>query len=392
MNIVISAARRTPIGAFQGALSTVSAVELGVTATRAVLSDLPTVGPIDDLVVGNVLQAGSGMNIARQIAIHAGLPQSTPGQTVNRVCGSGLQAVIAAAQALQAGDGKAYLAGGTENMSAAPYLLSKARTGYRLGHGELIDSIMSDGLTDPFYHYAMGVTAENVASAWKISREDQDAYAVESQRRAAAAVASGAFQDEIIAVTVPTRQGPVVVAADEHPRPNTTMEALAKLPPAFLPQKGTVTAGNASGMNDGAAILLVTSEDFARVHQWPILATVIGYAVAGTDPACMGAAPALAIPAALQRARLKVEDADLFEINEAFAASSLAVRRELHLDPEKVNPCGGAIALGHPIGASGARILVTLIHTLRRWHKEIGVASLCIGGGMGIAMVVRCAA
>jgi acetyl-CoA C-acetyltransferase len=393
MTIVISAARRTPIGAFQGAFCEVSATDLGVAAARAVLADLaPATGiatEIADVVVGNVLQAGLGMNIARQIAIRAGLPQSTPGQTVNRVCGSGLQAVVTAAQALKAGDGKVYFAGGTENMSAAPYLLPKARAGYRFGNGELVDSLTRDGLTDPFHHYAMGLTAENVASRWKISREEQDAYAVESQRRAAAAAARGAFQDEIVPVSVPARKGAVVVAADEHLRPGTTLAALAQLQPAFLPQGGTVTAGNASGLNDGAAMVAVTTEAYARAYDLPVLASVVSYAVVGTDPAIMGTAPALAIPAALRRAGLDTADIDWFELNEAFAAPSIAVVRDLRLDPGKVNPCGGAIALGHPIGASGARILVTLVHALRRFQKELGVASLCIGGGMGIAMVLR---
>lgn len=389
MRIVIVAARRTPIGSFQGGLSEVSSVRLGAAATEAVLENI-AVEAISDVIVGNVLQAGSGMNVARQIAIRAGLPHTTPGQTVNRVCGSGLQAVITACQGLRAGDGALYLAGGTENMSAAPYLLTQARSGYRFGDGELIDSLAHDGLTDPFHHYAMGVTAENVASAWKITREEQDRFAAESQRRAAEARSQGVFREEIVPITVASRKGTIVVSQDEHIRPDTTAEALAKLRTAFLAENGTVTAGNASGLNDGAAMLVVTTEEYARNYGLPVLAEVISYATVGVDPAMMGIAPASAVPAALRGTHLTLKDIDLFELNEAFAAQSLAVIRDLAIDAEKVNPFGGAIALGHPIGASGARVLVTLIHALRAKGKEHGVASLCIGGGMGIAMVLRC--
>jgi acetyl-CoA C-acetyltransferase len=388
VNPVIVAAKRTPIGDLMGAFCELPAVHLGTAAAEAVLDHLPR-EDFADVIVGNVLQAGLGMNIARQIAIKAGLPQSTPGQTINRVCGSGLQAVITAVQALKAGDGSMYLAGGTENMSCAPHLLLKARSGYRYGNGELVDSIVNDGLTDPFHNVAMGMTAENIASTWQIAREEQDAFAVESQRRAAQAIASGAFAEEMIPVSGPSRKGPVVVFADEHPRPGTTRETLAKLRPAFLPKGGTVTAGNASGLNDGAAMLVIASEDYARAAGLPILARVLSYATVGVDPATMGMGPAAAVPLALRRSGLSLADIDLFELNEAFAAQSIAVIRELKIDPEKVNPFGGAIALGHPIGASGARVLVTLIHALRSLKKEHGVASLCIGGGMGIAMVVR---
>lgn len=390
MKIVIVAARRTPIGSFQGSFAAISSVGLGVAAARAALEDLPK-DEIADVIVGNVLQAGSGMNVARQIAIHAGLPQRTPGQTVNRVCGSGLQAVICAIQGIKSGDGMVYLAGGTENMSAAPYLLPKARSGYRYGDGELVDSIAKDGLTDPLHRYAMGITAENVASAWKITRAEQDAFAVESHRRAADSVASGLFQEEIIPVTVSSRKESLIVSTDEHIRRETSMQALAALRPAFLPEGGTVTAGNASGLNDGAAILVIATEQYARANGLPILAEVLSYSVVGVDPSIMGIAPAVAVPVALRKAGLAVTDIDLFELNEAFAAQSLAVIHDLKIDPAKVNPRGGAIALGHPIGASGARVLVTLIHSLRSCGKEHGVASLCIGGGMGIAMVLRCA-
>ena len=387
MKIVILAAKRTPIGSFLGSFSDFSAVDLGVAVTQAVIPGLPNQN-IADVIVGNVLQAGSGMNVARQIAIKAGLPQSTPGQTINRVCGSGLQAVITAAQALKAGDGSIYIAGGTENMSAAPYLQLRARTGYRYGAVELADSIVKDGLTDPFHDYAMGMTAENVATSWRISREEQDAFALESQRRVASAIQCGAFDAETVPVIVPSRKGPLVVSKDEHPRPDTTAEKLAQLKPAFLPD-GTVTAGNASGINDGAAMLTIAEETFTRSLSLPPLAEILSYATVGIDPATMGMGPAAAIPLALKRANLTISDIDLFELNEAFAVQSIAVMRELRLDHAKVNPLGGAIALGHPIGASGARILVTLVHALVRLKKEHGVASLCIGGGMGIAVVVR---
>ena len=388
MKTVIVAAKRTPIGAFLGSFADFSAVDLGVKATKAVLGNLVH-ADIADVIVGNVLQAGSGMNVGRQIAVRSALPHDIPGMTVNRVCGSGLQAVVSAAQALKAGDGKVYLAGGTENMSMAPYLLLKARSGYRYGNGELVDVIQKDGLTDVFHNCAMGVTAENVATKWGITRDEQDAFSAESQRRAAEASSNGAFDGEIVTVSVPARKGPIEVSKDEHIRPGTTVEGLAKLKPAFQPQSGTVTAGNSSGLNDGAAMLVVTSEEYARANGLPILAEIVSYAVAGVDPALMGIGPAAAVPAAVKRAGMTIADIDLFELNEAFAAQSIAVVRELKADPAKVNLRGGAIALGHPIGASGARVLVTLIHALHSTRKEVGAAGLCIGGGMGIAMVLR---
>lgn len=385
--IVITAAKRTPIGSFMGSLKDVTAVDLGVSAANAVLNGT-THGDIADVIVGNVLQAGQGMNPARQMAVKSGLPHDVPGQTVNRVCGSGLQAVISAVQGLRSGDGQLYLAGGIESMSRAPYLLPGAREGYRLGHGTLLDSILSEGLTDVFHNYHMGVTAENIARQWGITREDQDAFALESQRRAAAAIASGAFQDEVVAVEVPGKKGVTLFERDEHVRPDTSAEALAKLRPAFE-KDGTVTAGNASGLNDGAAMVAVTTQEYARANGLPILAEIAAYAAIGVDPAIMGIGPAKVVPVALKKAGMGVGDVDLFELNEAFAVQSLAVVRDLGVDAAKVNVTGGAIALGHPIGASGARVLVTLLHALRRGGKEHGVASLCIGGGMGIAVVVR---
>ena len=385
--IVITAAKRTPIGAFMGSLKEVSAVDLGVAVVSPILQGL-NLEDVADVILGNVLQAGQGMNPARQVALKAGLPMKTPGQTINRVCGSGLQAVVNAVQGLKSGDGTLYIAGGIESMSRAPFLLPQARTGYRFGHTEVVDSILSEGLTDAQLKYSMGITAENVAVRWKITREEQDGFAVESQRRAAVAKSDGAFLEELIPVNVPGRKGVIVFSEDEHARADTTLEGLAKLRPAFKQDGGTVTAGNASGLNDGAAILAVTTEDYAREHGLPILAKILSYATVGVEPEVMGMGPASAVPIALGRAGLSLSDIELFELNEAFAAQSIAVIRELGLDSSKVNVTGGAIALGHPIGASGARVLVTLIHALRRNRKEFGVASLCIGGGMGIAMVL----
>ena len=388
--IVITAAKRTAIGAFMGSLKDVSAVDLGVAALTPVLQGL---NPEDvaDVIVGNVLQAGQGMNIARQIALKAGLPVKTPAQTINRVCGSGLQSVVSAAQALKAGDGKLFLAGGVECMSRAPYLLTQARAGFRYGNGEVLDSILSEGLTDAMLKYSMGITAENVAAKYKISREDQDAFALESQRRAGAAKTSGAFAEEIVPVNVPARKGTVVFDQDEHGRADTTLEGLAKLRPAFKPDGGTVTAGNSSGINDGAAMVAVTTEDYAKEHGLPILARILSYATVGVEPDVMGMGPACAVPIALSRAGLTIADMEIFELSEAFAAQAVAVIRALGADPAKVNVNGGAIALGHPIGASGTRLLISLIHALRSQKKELGIASLCIGGGMGIAAVVAAA-
>ena len=384
--MVIVAAKRTPIGSFMGSFKDVSAADLGIAAAKGVLEGVNG-EDIADVIVGNVLQAGQGMNVARQIGRGAGLPDSVPGITVNRMCGSGLQAVVSAMQGLKAGDGQLYLAGGTENMSRAPYLLPKAREGYRLGHGELQDSILVDGLTDVFGGYHMGITAENIAEQWNLTREMQDAFALESQTRAAAAQEGGHFADELVSVEVPSRKGPVQIDKDEYPRA-TTAEALAKLKPAFK-KDGTVTAGNASGINDGAAMLVVATEEYAQANGLPILAEIVSYANIGVDPSIMGIGPAKAVPVALEKAGMTVADVDLFELNEAFSAQSLAVVHDLKADPAKVNITGGAISLGHPIGASGARVLVTLIHQLRRTNKETGVASLCIGGGMGIGMVIR---
>jgi acetyl-CoA C-acetyltransferase len=383
---VITAAKRTAIGGFQGSFKDTSAVDLGVVATRAILPGLP-VEDIADVIVGNVLQAGNGMNPARQVVLKSGLPDFVTAQTINRVCGSGLQAVVTALQGLQCGAGKLYLAGGTENMSRVPYLLPKARTGYRYGSAEMLDGILSEGLSDPCLGYAMGVTAENVAEQFGITRQEQDVFALESQARAAKAIGEGFFDAEIVPVPIKTKKGVVEFKIDEHPRSDSTLDALAKLKPAFNPN-GTVTAGNSSGLNDGAAMLAVCTAKYAQDHGLPVLARVLSYGLAGIAPATMGLGPASAVPIALQKAGLTADQIDLFELNEAFAAQSIAVVRKLGLDPAKVNVSGGAIALGHPIGASGARVLVTLVHALRRLGKRTGVASLCVGGGMGIAIVI----
>ncbi len=385
---VIVSAVRTPIGAFGGALAEVPAPRLGAVVIREALRRAG-VAPeqVDEVIMGNVLQAGLGMNPARQAAMAAGLPETVPATTINKVCGSGLKAVVLAAQAVLTGDAEVVVAGGQENMSAAPYLLPKARFGYRMGHDQLLDSMILDGLWCAFADCHMGVTAENISERWEISRAEQDAFAAESQRRAAEAVRSGRFNDEIVPVEVPSRKGPVVVSMDEHPRPDTTVERLAALRPAFK-KDGSVTAGNASGINDGAAAVVVMSRRKAASLGIEPLATIRSWAAAGVDPAIMGIGPVPATRKALARADLDVRQLDLVEANEAFAAQSIAVQRELGLDPERLNVNGGAIALGHPIGASGARILVTLLHEMRRRAAHLGLATLCIGGGQGIAMVV----
>jgi acetyl-CoA C-acetyltransferase len=387
---VILGACRTPIGAFGGAFRDLSAVDLGAVAIREAITRAG-VAPADvgDVVLGCVLQAGSGMNVARQAARQAGLPIEVPAETVNRVCGSGLQAVVHAVEAICIGYVDTVVAGGTESMSNAPYLLKGARWGYRMGNAEVVDSMLHEGLTCAMGGCHMGITAEEVATRYHVSRADQDAFSAESQRRAAQAIAEGRFNDEIVPVPVPRRKGePVMVGTDEYPRRDTTVERLAALKPAFK-KDGTVTAGNASGINDGAAALVVTAGKKARALGRTPLARILAYACAGVDPAIMGIGPVPAVRSVLDRAGLKIDDVDLFELNEAFAAQSLAVARELGIDAAKINVNGGAIALGHPIGASGARVLTTLIYALRARKLKHGVASLCIGGGMGIAMVVE---
>jgi acetyl-CoA C-acetyltransferase len=387
---VILSACRTPIGSFGGALKDLSAADLGAIVVREAIARAGVgVEDVADVVLGCVLQAGAGMNVARQAALGAGLPNEVPGEVVNRVCGSGLQAVVHAVEAIRVGYVDLVVAGGTESMSNAPYLLKGARWGYRMGNAEAIDSMLSEGLMCAINDCHMGITAEEVASRFGVARVDQDAFAVESQRRAAAAIESGAFTDEIVPVPIPQRKGdPVLFSTDEYPRPGTTVEKLAALKPAFR-KDGSVTAGNASGINDGAAALVVTTGDKARTLGRKPLARILAYVSTGVDPKIMGIGPIPAVRKVLDRAGLRMADIDLFELNEAFAAQSVAVLRELQVDAAKVNVNGGAIALGHPIGASGARVLTTLIYALRARRLRYGVASLCIGGGMGIAMAVE---
>ena len=387
---VILSACRTPIGSFGGALRDLTAVDLGAIAIREAIARAGVKpAEVGDVVMGCVLQAGAGMNVARQASIRAGVPVEVPAETVNRVCGSGLQAVVHAVEALRVGYVDTVVAGGTESMSNAPYLLKGARWGYRMGNAEAIDSMLQEGLTCAINSCHMGVTAEEIATRYNVSRADQDAFSAESQQRAERALKDGSFKAEIVAVEIPQKKGdPVRVDTDEYPRAGTTAEKLGGLRPAFK-KDGSVTAGNASGINDGAAALVVTTAAKARAAGRAPLARVVSYAVAGVDPMIMGMGPVPAVRKAVERAGLTLNDIDLFELNEAFAVQSLAVARELGLDAERVNIHGGAVALGHPIGASGARILTTLVYALRAKKLTRGVASLCIGGGMGIAMVVE---
>jgi acetyl-CoA C-acetyltransferase len=387
---VIVSAARTAIGTFSGTLANTSASELGAVAIRAALERAKMEpGAVDEVLMGCILQAGQGQNPARQAALKAGLPVEIPCTTINKVCGSGLKSVALAAQSIMAGDAEIVVAGGAENMNLAPYMLDKARTGYRMGHGQLIDSMIHDGLWCIFGDTHMGITAENLAEKYGVSRAEQDEFAAASQAKAAAAIESGRFADEIVPVMLPQRKGdPIRFDKDEHVRPGTTVESLAKLRPAFK-KDGTVTAGNASGINDGAAAVVVMSADRAKAMGLAPLAKVRAYASAGVDPSVMGIGPVPATRKALAKAGLTIEDIGLIEANEAFASQSLAVGRDLGWDPAVVNVNGGAIALGHPIGASGARILVTLVHEMQKRDVKYGLATLCIGGGMGIAMIVE---
>ena len=387
--VVIVSGARTAIGNFNGSLAGVSAVDLGVTAVKEAIKRAGiTPEMVDDTIMGCILQAGLGQGVARQVAVKSGIPVEKPAYTINMICGSGLRAVQIAAQQIISGECDIVVAGGTENMSAAPYLLRNARTGYRMGHGEIIDSMIYDSLTDVFNNYHMGITAENLAEQYNITREEQDAFAASSQNKAEAAIKEGKFKDEIVPVVIPSKKGDIVVDTDEFPRAGVTAEALAKLRPAFK-KDGTVTAGNASGINDGAAALVVMAADKAEELGLKPLARIAGYASAGVDPSIMGIGPVKAVKKALERANLKLEDIDLIESNEAFAAQSIAVARDLGFDMNKVNVNGGAIALGHPVGASGARILVTLLYEMKRRNVKKGLATLCIGGGMGTALVVE---
>ncbi|WP_313315858.1 acetyl-CoA C-acetyltransferase [Stutzerimonas nitrititolerans] len=389
-DVVIVAATRTAIGSFQGALANVPAVDLGAAVIQRVLEQTGVPGEqVDEVILGHVLTAGAGQNTARQAAVKAGLPHGVSSMTLNKVCGSGLKAVQLAAQAIRCGDAEVVIAGGMENMSLAPYVMPGARTGLRMGHGKVVDTMIQDGLWDAFNDYHMGITAENLVEKYGLSREEQDAFAAASQQKAAAAIETGRFADEITPILIPQRKGePLAFAVDEQPRAGTTAEALAKLKPAFK-KDGSVTAGNASSLNDGAAAVLLMSAEKAQALGLPVLARIAGYASAGVDPAIMGIGPVDATRRTLARAGWDIQQLDLIEANEAFAAQSLSVGKELNWDAAKVNVNGGAIALGHPIGASGCRILVTLLHEMIRRDAHKGLATLCIGGGQGVALAVE---
>ena len=388
-DVVIVSAARTPIGVLQGALSTVSAADLGSLVIKEALHRANISGDmVDETLFGCVLQAGKYQGIARQAAVNAGIPVEKPALAINMICGSGLRSVAMATQAIKCGDADIVLCGGTENMSQAPYVVNQMRKGNKMGDCAMMDSMVIDGLTDAFHKYHMGITAENVAEKFGNTREMQDAFALRSQQNAEKAQKSGRFKDEIVPVTVKTKKGDVVISEDEFPKHGTTMETLAKLKPAFK-KDGTVTAGNASGINDGAAALVLMSADKAKELGITPIATIKGYASAGVDPSIMGVGPIEASKKALKQAGISVKDLDLIESNEAFAAQSIAVANELGFDMDKVNVNGGAIALGHPIGASGARILVTLLHEMQKRNAKHGLATLCIGGGMGTSLVVE---
>ena len=387
-DIVIVGAARTPVGAFNGALASLPAHDLGKIAIQAALDRAGIeAGTVSEVIMGQILTAGQGQNPARQASIGAGIPVETPAWGVNQLCGSGLRAVALGYQAIMNGDSEIVVTGGQESMSQAPHV-AHLRNGVKMGDLQMVDTMIKDGLWDAFNGYHMGNTAENVARQWQITRAQQDEFAVASQNKAEAAQKAGRFKDEIVPVTVNTRKGDIVVDADEYPRHGTTLDAVSKLKPAFE-KDGTVTAGNASGINDGAAaVVLMKASEAARSGR-PVLARIVSWAQAGVDPAIMGSGPIPASRAALAKAGWKVDDLDLIEANEAFAAQACAVNKDLGWDPAKVNVNGGAIAIGHPIGASGARVLVTLLHEMQKRDAKKGLATLCIGGGMGIAMCVE---
>ncbi|MGF6554256.1 acetyl-CoA C-acetyltransferase [Pseudomonas sp. S30_BP2TU TE3576] len=388
--VVIVAATRTAIGSFQGSLANVSAVDLGAAVIRQLLAQTG-LNPVevDEVIMGQVLTAGAGQNPARQAAIKAGLPFAVPAMTLNKVCGSGLKALHLGAQAIRCGDAEVIIAGGQENMSLANYVMPGARTGLRMGHAQIVDTMISDGLWDAFNDYHMGITAENLAEKYSLTREQQDAFAAASQQKAVAAIEAGRFVDEITPILIPQRKGdPLSFATDEQPRAGTTAESLGKLKPAFK-KDGSVTAGNASSLNDGAAAVILMSAEKAKALGLPVLAKIAAYANAGVDPAIMGIGPVSATRRCLDKAGWNIDQLDLIEANEAFAAQSLAVAKDLEWDLNKVNVNGGAIALGHPIGASGCRVLVTLLHEMLKRDAKKGLATLCIGGGQGVALALE---
>lgn len=388
--VVIVSAKRTAVGKFGGAFKNISPVELGQVAVRGALADANLdANLVDEVILGNVLGAGQGQNVARQVSIAAGIPETVPAFTINKVCGSGLKSVVLAAQSILAGDNDIVVAGGTENMSMAPYVLEGHRWGQRMGNGQVIDTMLKDGLTDAFSGIHMGETAENIVEKYAISREDQDQLAANSQNKAEAAINTGKFADEIQAVSVPQRRGDdIIVDQDEYPRAGVTADSLSKLRPAFR-KDGSVTAASSSGINDGAAAIVLMSKAKAEKLGLEPLATIKSYASAGVDPKIMGTGPIPATKKALEKADVSIDDIGLIEANEAFSAQALCVVRGLEMNMDKVNVNGGAIAIGHPIGASGARILVTLLHEMKRREEKLGLATLCIGGGQGISMIVE---
>lgn len=388
--VVIASAARTPIGSFGGVFKGVAAVELGVIAAKAAI-ERAGIKPemVEEVIVGNVLSAGLGQNVARQVSIKAGIPKEASAMSINKVCGSGLRAVSLAAQMIMAGDAEVVLAGGTESMSQAPYVMNSGRWGARMGDTKMVDTMVYDALTDAFNGYHMGITAENIADQWNISREEQDAFALESQLRAEKAQKEGKFKDEIVPVEIPQRKGePVVISEDEHPKHGMTIDKLAKLKPAFR-KEGSVTAGNASGINDGAAMLVVMSKEKADELGIKPMATITSYASAGVDPTIMGHGPVPAVKKALTKANMEIKDIELVEANEAFAVQALSVVKDLGLNTEITNVNGGAIALGHPVGASGARILTSLLFEMKKRDAKTGLATLCIGGGQGTSIIVK---
>ena len=386
--VAIVSAKRTAIGSFGGSLKDISAAKIGGELVKKALEDI-NLNPnlVDEIIFGNVLQTGLGQNVARQIAVNAGIPKEKSAFVINKVCGSGLKSVVLGVQSILLGDNDVVVCGGVENMSAAPHYTKNARFGQKLGSFELEDTIINDGLTDAFENYHMGITAENIAEQYNITREEQDEFALLSQKKVTAAIENNQFANEIVPIVIKTRREEIIFDTDEYVRPNATLESLARLRPAFK-KDGTVTAGNASGINDGAACVILMSEARAKELELEVLAYIDGYVSTGLDNKVMGLGPVPATQKVLEKLSLNIEDIDLFEMNEAFAAQSIAVTRLLSLDSNKVNTRGGAISLGHPIGASGCRVLVTLVHALINDNKEKGVCSLCIGGGQGIAMVI----